>query len=590
MLREACTPWGIRASLTDRDNYSRIFTRDAVMAGIAGLQIGDEIIIGGLISTVEQLKALQGSQGQIASNFKIENDEVSKVSFGTLSPKIDSCTWYLIGVAMLINAGHLEKEDYLDSVTTTIDLLEGIEYNGKNLMYIPKGGNWADEYIYEGYILYDQLLRAWGLSLLGGIYYQSHWSEKASRIIGTVQECYRSGDNPYYHSSTFPGGVFDRFDLPAHSIAGIVMDRDDDYLSSALDWVISTFLEKEALPPVFYPVIDEQDELWSVLYGYHLYRFKNEPHHFHNGGIWWIWLGWLAVALSLRNKEEGLQRLLSVAFDYLEKNKKEFEFHEYISGDELKLLGTSKLCFTATGIIFMSLAKEGYDFSTLYRTTRPAILEPLSIRKDYFYLSKQIVRQLESNDLLGKDKLVIGVAGESGSGKSVTAKCLQIQLEKQGVQSLIIHQDGYYKLPPKENHLKRKESIDWVGVNELKLDLMQQHIDQFLADDETLDMPVVNYKANSIFARSVSLANKTVLIVEGVYAFFLERMDYKIFMSRTYHDTLENRRKRAREKYDPYVEQVLDIEHKIVCDQKADADAIITKEYELATGQPRLVK
>lgn len=590
MLREACTPWGIRASLTDRDNYSRIFTRDAVMAGIAGLQIGDEIIIAGLISTVEQLKALQGSQGQIASNFKIESDEVSKVSFGTLSPKIDSCTWYLIGVAMLINAGHLEKEDYLDSVTATIDLLEGIEYNGKNLMYIPKGGNWADEYIYEGYILYDQLLRAWGLSLLGGIYEQSQWSEKASRIIGTVQECHRSGDNPYYHSSTFPGGVFDRFDLPAHSIAGIVMDRDDDYLSSALDWVISTFLEKEALPPVFYPVIDRLDELWSVLYGYHLYRFKNEPHHFHNGGIWWIWLGWLAVALSLRNKEEGLQRLLSVAFDYLEKNKKEFEFHEYISGDELKLLGTSKLCFTATGIIFMSLAKEGYDFSTLYRTTRPAILEPLSIRKDYFHLSKQIVKQLESKDLLSKDKLVIGVAGESGSGKSVTAKCLQIQLEKQGIQSLIIHQDGYYKLPPKENHLKRKESIDWVGVNELKLNLMQQHIDQFLADDETLDMPVVNYKANSIFARSVSLANKTVLIVEGVYAFFLERMDYKIFMSRTYHDTLENRRKRAREKYDPYVEQVLDIEHRIVCDQKADADAIITKEYELVAEQPRLVK
>ena len=50
---------------------------------------------------------------------------------------------------------------------STILLLDALEYNGHDLIYIPQGGNWADEYPYEGYVLYDQILRSWGLRLLG---------------------------------------------------------------------------------------------------------------------------------------------------------------------------------------------------------------------------------------------------------------------------------------------------------------------------------------------------------------------------------------------------------------------------------------
>jgi hypothetical protein len=28
-------------------------------------------------------------------------------------------------------------------------------------LYVPLSGNWADEYITDGYVLYDQLLRVW---------------------------------------------------------------------------------------------------------------------------------------------------------------------------------------------------------------------------------------------------------------------------------------------------------------------------------------------------------------------------------------------------------------------------------------------
>jgi len=274
---------------------------------------------------------------------------------------------------------------------------------------------------------------------------------------------------------------------------------------------------------------------------------------------------------------------LDIAFNYLEKNKDIFDFEEYIAADNFKLNGTKKLAFTATGIIFLSLAKEGFVFSELKPAISSSIKEPLKIKPAYFNLSKTLIDRLKKSNLLEKEKLVVAVGGESGSGKSVTAKCLQIELEQLGVLSFIMHQDGYYKFTPKENHQKRVEDINWVGANELKLDLMQQHIDQFKDKVPLIDVPIVNYQLNQFFVTPKILKDKTILIIEGVYAFYLKNVDYRIFMSRTYKDTLEKRRSRIRETYDPFVEQVLEIEHSLVFKRKHLADSIVLKDYSIRT-------
>ena len=46
---------------------------------------------------------------------------------------------------------------------------------------------------------------------------------------------------------------------------------------------------------------------------------------------------------------------------------------------------------------------------------------------------------------------MIGVAGESGSGKSVTATALVAALDAAGVRTAIIHQDDYFLRPPRTN-------------------------------------------------------------------------------------------------------------------------------------------
>jgi len=115
LLHALTGPHGIRASLSTTANYDAVFTRDAAMAGIAGLLAGDDAIAAGLVRTVTCLRDLQGPEGQIASNFLMRAEGRPRVSFGTLAPRIDATTWYLVGIALAARAGALDPGPFHES-------------------------------------------------------------------------------------------------------------------------------------------------------------------------------------------------------------------------------------------------------------------------------------------------------------------------------------------------------------------------------------------------------------------------------------------------------------------------------------------
>ncbi|MFK7758056.1 MAG: uridine kinase [Flavobacteriales bacterium] len=578
LIREACTPLGITASLNNDENYGAVFCRDAVMAGIVGLCSQDEKIIQGLTISLSNFRDLQGKQGQIASNYSIKNGAIGKVSFGTLSPKIDSCTWYLIGVALLIKEGKATKKEFKHSVKKTVDLLQGLEYNGKHLVYIPKGGNWADEYIYEGYVLYDQALRAWALALLAPIFEKPKWALKADDILNRIHKDYKKKPDKYYKASVYPGGEFNKFDLAAHAILAIISKPDNGEVTQAFNWLAEVFLDENRLPQVFFPVIQPKDSEWDNLSRFYLYRFKNMPNHFHNGGIWWIWLGWLSVSFSIRKDTKHLNQLLSISEEILS-GISNFDFEEYLSADELTPSGTKKLCFTAAGISMLCLSERGFNFSLLKPSPMSLIKEPLLLKRKYFDVSSAIMKQMKTKRDLKKNKLIVAVCGESGSGKSITALCLQKEFEELGMKAVILHQDSYFHLPPKTNHEKRLADISWVGPNEVNLERMQKHIKDFKAGKNQLKVPVVNYEKNKFSEVITDITHSSVLIVEGVYTFLLKELDFKIYMSRSYKDSLERRKERSREAYSPFVEEVLAIEQAVILPYVENADVIVRKDY-----------
>jgi len=574
LLHALSGPDGIHASLSATANYRAIFARDAVMAGTAGLLLGDATITRALVRTLERLRDLQGPQGQIASNFEIRAEHAPHVSFGTLAPRIDSATWYLIGVAFAARAGALGINAFRDSIGAVIRLLDGIEYNGRHLLYIPTGGNWADEYIYDGYILYDQVLRAWALRLLGDVCNEPAWLAKATDIGDTIEARYwldPARERGHPAASLSPVGAQDMFDLAACSLLALsgVAPR---LAAAALDWIDEQFLSRAKLPPAFHPVIDEGHPQWPALRRYHLHAFRNEPHAYHNGGIWPIWLGWLALALAQTGRNSELERLVTTTTEAIGDGRP-FAFEEFLHGVTGEPDGTTRMAYSATGLVFLQRA-------ALPATRAFFRAGPTSSATA---LSAQLMHRLRGRlEGAATSRLIIGVAGESGSGKSVTAANLASACNAAGHRAVVINQDNYFVLPPRTNHEHRCESMANVGPHEVDLDRLAEHVAAFRVGTREVVAPRVDYPNNRFVTQQYDFAEPTVLIVEGTYVLQLDSLDVRIFLEATHDDTEARRRARNRDIDAPIIASILAIEHEIIARQASMADIVIAADFTIA--------
>ena len=179
---------------------------------------------------------------------------------------------------------------------------------------------------------------------------------------------------------------------------------------------------------------------------------------------------------------------------------------------------------------------------------------------------------------------VITVAGESGSGKSETAKALQDVLAVHGVKAVILGQDDYFVLPPKFNDARRREDPEWLGPHiEVRLDLLEQNLLDAIHGKDSIQKPLIDYGGNTIEKETIDLKGVKVVIAEGTYTSLLKHVNKRVFIARTRVDTLEHRKKRNRgdEAGDPFVENILSIEHKIIAGHKNLADFVITKAYDV---------
>jgi uridine kinase len=182
----------------------------------------------------------------------------------------------------------------------------------------------------------------------------------------------------------------------------------------------------------------------------------------------------------------------------------------------------------------------------------------------------------------------ITVAGESGSGKSEMAVAISEELAKMDIGAAILQQDDYFILPPRTNDLHRRRNIDWVGMGEVNLELIDQHLSLIKQGVHTLVKPLVIYEQDTIKTETIKLTGKQIVITEGTYTTALTNSDCHIFIDLTYHDTKKSRLERAREEQDHFLERVLAIEHDLISSHKTRADLIIDAEFNV--GKPQVEK
>jgi uridine kinase len=130
----------------------------------------------------------------------------------------------------------------------------------------------------------------------------------------------------------------------------------------------------------------------------------------------------------------------------------------------------------------------------------------------------------------GNSRLIIGIAGGTGSGKTTVANVILDRVSKKNIAYLA--HDAYYRdlkdLPPDINAMQNFDHPD-----SLETDLMIQHIIE-LKEGRPVNIPVYDFGTHSRTDKTISVYPHPVIIVEGILLFVDKRLrdlfDIKIFV------------------------------------------------------------
>ena len=183
-----------------------------------------------------------------------------------------------------------------------------------------------------------------------------------------------------------------------------------------------------------------------------------------------------------------------------------------------------------------------------------------------------------------KEKYIVAISGESGSGKTELAHVIAKGLRKHGIFAKPLHTDNFYNTHPLERREWRsRQGIEKVvGYNEYKWDEINQVIDDF-KNNRKSQMPCVDLVTEQVDQLITDFGEVDMLIVDGLYAIKAENIDLRIFIELTYLETKEKHTKdsRGKEVMDEVRWATLAQEHKMVQSLKPLADIIITKDYDV---------
>lgn len=286
-LRRCVSPVGFVAADTPRANYRRVWARDGCVCGVAALVSQDPELVAASRSTLRTLGAHQGPSGQIPSNVPLDG---GAVSFGTTAGRIDATLWYALFLCLY---GRLSGDD--DCVAESwpvlvraVDVVRAWEHNDGGLVYVPQAGDWADEYVLSGFLLYDQALRLWALKEIDAA------CERLGRSLGherghlaALMADRFGGPLParaFFLAGFHAGAVFEQFDAWGNALCCLLDVGSDAEQRAACGY--AERLSRFDLVPAFDPVIEPGHPDYGALERAAGHGFRNRPGRYHNGGLW----------------------------------------------------------------------------------------------------------------------------------------------------------------------------------------------------------------------------------------------------------------------------------------------------------------
>lgn len=241
----------------------------------------------------------------------------------------------------------------------------------------------------------------------------------------------------------------------------------------------------------------------------------------------------------------------------------------------------------------------------------------------------------------GQERAVIAVCGGSGVGKSETASLLSYYLNEAGIGAYTMSGDNYPHRIPKYNDAERlhvfresalkgmiaagtytkeraacihelqvkeddanpkyREKYDWFSSyldagrrglsrylgtsSEIGFDEVEHIISQFKNGAEHIFLKRMGREDTALWYENVDFSNIDVLIIEWTHgnSDCFEGVDIPILLNSTPEETLEHRKKRARDGAvdSPFTTMILELEQQLLMSQAHKAKIIVTKSGEL---------
>ncbi len=203
----------------------------------------------------------------------------------------------------------------------------------------------------------------------------------------------------------------------------------------------------------------------------------------------------------------------------------------------------------------------------------------LLITEKHIIAAQEIVKSVLEQK---KSRFIIGISGESGSGKSELAHSVAKELKKYDIVAKPLHIDNYYRILPLMRTQWRKDNgiEKVVGLGEYDWDTINRNVEEFKNGLESTG-PCVDLVTEQVDQLTTNYAAVDMLIIDGLYAIETPAVDLGVFIELTYHETKKAQKVRGKEPQNEYRARVLEQEHQVVQSIKHKAQLLVNMDYQV---------
>jgi glycogen debranching enzyme len=297
LLQRNLTPQGILAATPGEvavaRRYTRIFGRDAAICALAMCHSGVDSLEQGAIASLDALAAQQAANGQIPKYVDPQGRDADFWYLGC----IDATLWWLIAVDHVRRNGLVQPSRWQSGIERATTWLLAQEHQRFRLLQQNEASDWADIMPRSGYVLYTNALwyevkRRFAIADAEATHH--HFNHLFHPFKSDLPEYHRARLLQHYarRGRTDPQLYLSFVNLAFAGNEGDVFGNLLAILCGLADKsmghrIVKTIQAAKASDP--YPIrvvlkpMSRQHELWRPYMSRHR---QNDPHQYHNGGIW----------------------------------------------------------------------------------------------------------------------------------------------------------------------------------------------------------------------------------------------------------------------------------------------------------------